>query len=148
MSRRVALLVAGLLLCALCAWAPPAFAEPAGDGAVVAAFPAAPVEEPPPGLPCVPTDILCGAGQAFGWLGDQVGQVVGDAWISAMTALWEAGLWVLGLAFGVIDSLTTPDLSAGGPLSQVYPITFGLGAALAGVLAGVLVTTSIVLVGV
>ena len=42
------------------------------------------------------------------------GAVVADVWISAMLSLWGAGLWLLGLAFSVIDALATPDLSAGG----------------------------------
>jgi hypothetical protein len=52
-----------------------------------------------------------------------------------MLALWDAGLWLLSLAFSVIDALTTPDLSADGPLAGVYPLTFAIGAAIAGVMA-------------
>jgi hypothetical protein len=52
-----------------------------------------------------------------------------------MLSLWEAGLWLLGLAFSVIDALATPDLSAGGPLAGVYTVTFGIGAAVAALMA-------------
>src|SRR3954471_596428 len=79
-------------------------------------------------LPCLPTDMFCLAGQG-------AGAVVTSVWISAMLALWNAGLWLLGLAFSVIDALTTPDLSADGPLAGVYPLTFAIGAAIAGVMA-------------
>jgi type IV secretion system protein TrbL len=61
------------------------------------------------------------------WLGSAASAVVGDVWKAAMTALWSAGLWVLGLAFQIIDAFTTPDLSEGGPLRLVLPYTFGLG---------------------
>ena len=92
------------------AWAFPA--EPAQDGA----------------FPCLPTDTFCLAGEA-------AGAVVTDVWISAMLSLWGAGLWLLRLAFSVIDALATPDLSADGPLAGVYPVTFGIGAVVASVMA-------------
>lgn len=103
-------------------------AGPASAGPTVWAFPAP--EEPTAGdaLTCLPTNPFCAVGEL-------AGEVVTDVWISAMTSLWEAGLWVLGLAFSVIDALTTPDLSADGPLGQVYPVTFGIGAGVAALMA-------------
>ncbi|SFE95569.1 hypothetical protein [Blastococcus tunisiensis] len=101
----------------------PASAEPA-----VLAFPATGTPAAGDELPCLPTNPFCA-------IGELAGAVVTDVWISAMTSLWEAGLWVLGLAFSVIDALTTPDLSADGPLGEVYPVTFGIGAAVAALMA-------------
>ncbi|WNV75281.1 hypothetical protein [Geodermatophilus sp. DSM 44513] len=77
---------------------------------------------------CLPINPFCVIGEA-------AGAVVADVWISAMLALWGAGLWLLGLAFSVVDALTTPDLSAGGPLGAVYPVTFGIGASVAALMA-------------
>ncbi|MGX5655499.1 hypothetical protein ACWKWC_12060, partial [Geodermatophilus nigrescens] len=95
---------------------------PAAAGPVVA-FPADP--GPDDGvLPCLPTDPFCSVGEL-------AGAAVTDVWTAAMLALWEAGLWLLGLAFSVVDALTTPDLSADGPLAGIYPVTFGIGAAVA-----------------
>jgi len=103
---------------------------PTNPAPVVAAFPVFPVEQGTDGDDCGNND-FCQIGDfLFGWIGDAAGEVASDAWTSAMTAMWAAGLWVLGLAFSVIDAFTTPDLSADGPLAQVYPITFGIGAAL------------------
>ena len=65
------------------------------------------------------------------WLGKGAAAVATDAWKGAMTAVWSAGLWVLDLAFKIIDAFTTPDLSTGGPLAAVLPYTFAVGAALA-----------------
>jgi type IV secretion system protein TrbL len=76
------------------------------------------------------------------WLGKGASAVVGDAWKAAMTALWSAGLWLLELAFKIIDAFTTPDLSTGGPLAEVYPYTFGIGLAVASVMALVQVGTA------
>jgi len=69
------------------------------------------------------------------WLGDGVGQALADGWKAAMSALWSAGLWVLKLAFKVIDAFTTPDLSANGPLAEVLPYTFYIGGMVAVLLA-------------
>jgi type IV secretion system protein TrbL len=82
-------------------------------------------------LPCAPGHRL----DAFGlgdlnplkWLGKGANLVVGDVWKAAMTALWSAGLWVIDLAFKIIDAFTNPDLSAGGPLAEVLPYTFAIG---------------------
>jgi type IV secretion system protein TrbL len=69
------------------------------------------------------------------WLGTAANAAVGDVWKAAMTALWSAGLWVLGLAFQIIDAFTTPDLSTSGPLAAVLPYTFAIGAFVAAVMA-------------
>ena len=69
------------------------------------------------------------------WLGSGASKLAADAWQSAMTALWSAGLWVLGLAFKIIDGFTTPDLSTSGPLAAVLPYTFAIGAFVAGLMA-------------
>lgn len=65
------------------------------------------------------------------WLGKGAAAVATDAWKGAMTALWSAGLWILQLAFKIIDAFTTPDLSASGPLANVLPYTFAIGAMVA-----------------
>ena len=65
------------------------------------------------------------------WLGKGAAAVATDAWKGAMTALWSAGLWILQLAFKIIDAFTTPDLSANGPLADVLPYTFAIGAMIA-----------------
>ncbi len=69
------------------------------------------------------------------WLGSAASAAIGDVWQAAMTALWSAGLWVLDLAFKIIDAFTTPDLSASGPLASVLPYTFAIGAFVAAVMA-------------
>lgn len=136
MCRRAAALATGLLVAVLCVLAPAAVAhaDQASTDAVVLGFPAAPAEQDPE-APCLPLDPFCGVGSAFDFIGGEIGEAIGDLWIACMTALWEAGLWILGLAFSVIDAFTTPDLSAEGPMGMVYPITFALGAALAVLMA-------------
>jgi hypothetical protein len=104
-----------------------ATAAPASADPTVMAFPAAPAADGG-ALPCLPVDPFCVIGQA-------AGAVVTSVWTGAMLALWEAGLWLLGLAFSVIDALTTPDLSADGPLAGIYPVTFGIGATVAALTA-------------
>src|SRR4051812_27206385 len=98
--------MAGLVALTVVAWLP-ATAPASADQAL--AFPADPASgDGSP--PCLPTDPFCVAGEA-------AGAVVADVWISAMVSLWEAGLWLLRLAFAVVDALTTPDLTADGPLA-------------------------------
>jgi len=67
----------------------------------------------------------------FSALGSAVAQVAGDAWMVAMVALWSAGLWMLRMAFLVVDALTVPDLSADGPLRPVLQTTLWLGGVVA-----------------
>ncbi|WP_241037779.1 hypothetical protein [Blastococcus litoris] len=102
-------------------------AAPASADPMVVAFPVTPAADDG-SLPCLPINPFCVIGEA-------AGAVVADVWVSAMLSLWEAGLWLLGLAFSVIDALATPDLSAGGPLAGVYPVTFGIGATVAALMA-------------
>lgn len=65
------------------------------------------------------------------WLGGQASQVATDAWKTAMVGLWSAGLWLLKLAFSIIDHFTAPDLSAGGPMQAALPVTLWLGGSVA-----------------
>lgn len=136
LRRRIgpALTVAFTVACTLLAGGVlggPAAAEPP----TVVAFPVTPdaptpVEESP--QLCVPGDPFCLIGDLTGGV---VSDAISDVWITAMTFLWEAGLWVLGLAFSVIDAFTSPDLSADGPMAEVYPVTFAIGAAVAVLMA-------------
>lgn len=66
----------------------------------------------------------------FEALGSVAGKIVVDGWTAVMLALWNAGLWVLRLVLGWVDSLLAPDLSADGPAIQLYRVTFWLAAAL------------------
>jgi hypothetical protein len=113
-----------------------ATAAPASADATVMAFPVAPAADGG-ALPCLPVDPFCVIGEA-------AGAVVTNVWTGAMVALWEAGLWLLRLAFSVVDALTTPDLSADGPLAAVYPVTFGIGATVAALMAMVQLGVAVV----
>ncbi len=77
------------------------------------------------------------------WLGDAASAAVGDVWKAAMTGLWSAALWVLKLAFRIIDAFTTPDLSASGPVGAVLPTTLWLGATLAVIMMFVQLTVAL-----
>src|SRR4051812_25430515 len=114
-----------VLLLAAVGWL--ATAASAWADTAVMAFPTAPGADDG-SLPCLPINPFCVIGEA-------ARAVVADGWISAMLSLWGAGLWLLGLAFSVIDALATPDLSVGGPLASVYPVTFGIGATVAALMA-------------
>lgn len=78
------------------------------------------------------------------WLGDAASAAVGDVWLSAMTGLWSAALWLLKLAFQIIDAFTTPDLSASGPMGSVLPTTLWLGAMLAVIMMFVQLTVALI----
>jgi type IV secretion system protein TrbL len=78
------------------------------------------------------------------WLGDAASAAVADAWKAAMIGLWSAGLWLLTLAFEVIDAFTTPDLTAQGPMGAVLPTTLWIGASVAGVMVFVQLTVAMV----
>jgi type IV secretion system protein TrbL len=67
----------------------------------------------------------------LGELGAAAAEALGDVWTVAMTALWSAGLWILHLAFLVVDAVTTPDLSPQGPLRPVLGLTLWLGGTVA-----------------
>lgn len=61
------------------------------------------------------------------WLGSAAVGAATDTWKAAMIGLWTAGVWLLQLAFKLIDAFTTPDVSATGPLAAVLPTTLWLG---------------------
>ena len=69
------------------------------------------------------------------WLGDAATEAVGQTWTAAMVAAWSSGLWILSLAFAGVDAFTSPDLTAGGPMREIYPYTFGLGLMVALIMA-------------
>lgn len=52
---------------------------------------------------------------------------VADTLITILSGVWQAGLWLLELAFRIVDVFTTPDLSANGPMGYVLPTTLWLG---------------------
>ena len=76
---------------------------------------------------------------AFGWgdvnplliLGNAVAVGVTDVWQSFMTSLWGGGLWLTRFAFNMVDAFTSPDLSEGGVMKNIFPVTFAIGAGLA-----------------
>ena len=78
------------------------------------------------------------------WLGSAASAAVGDAWLTSMTGLWSAALWLLKLAFQIIDAFTTPDLSATGPIGSVLPTTLWLGATLAVIMMFVQLTVALI----
>jgi type IV secretion system protein TrbL len=78
------------------------------------------------------------------WLGSAAGKVVGDVWKAAMTGLWSAALWLLKLAFRIIDAFTTPDLSANGPMGSILPTTLWIGATVAVIMMFVQLTVALV----
>jgi len=80
---------------------------------------------------------------AFGWddvnpikvLANLVAVGVTSVWQDIMTNIWAAGLWLAGFVFQLVDAFTAPDLSGSGLMSKIYPVTFGIGAGLALILA-------------
>ena len=80
---------------------------------------------------------------AFGWddvnpvkvLANLVAVGATSVWQDIMTNIWSAGLWLAGFVFQLVDAFTAPDLSGGGLMSKIYPVTFGIGAGLALILA-------------
>jgi type IV secretion system protein TrbL len=78
------------------------------------------------------------------WLGSAAGKAVGDVWTSAMTGLWSAALWLLKLAFRIIDAFTTPDLSANGPMGSIAPTTLWIGGTVAVIMMFVQLTLALV----
>jgi len=79
----------------------------------------------------------------FGWddvnpikvLANLVALGATSVWQDIMTNIWSAGLWLAGFVFQLVDAFTAPDLSGGGLMSKIYPVTFGIGAGLALILA-------------
>ena len=78
------------------------------------------------------------------WLGDAASAAVADVWKAAMIGLWSAGLWLLTLAFRIIDAFTNPDLSAEGPMGAVLPTTLWIGASVAGTMIFVQLTVALI----
>ena len=80
---------------------------------------------------------------AFGWddvnpikvLANLVALGATSVWQDIMTNIWSAGLWLAGFVFQLVDAFTAPDLSGAGLMSKIYPVTFGIGAGLALILA-------------
>ena len=76
---------------------------------------------------------------AFGWgdlnpltiLGNAAAVAATEGWQAFMTSLWAGGLWLTGFVFRLIDAFTSPDLSEGGVMRDIFPLTFGIGAGLA-----------------
>lgn len=66
----------------------------------------------------------------FEAMGSVAARIVVEGWTAAMLAVWNAGLWVLRLVLGWVDTLLTPDLSVNGPAGELYRVTFWLAAAL------------------
>src|SRR3954447_3821213 len=78
------------------------------------------------------------------WLGDAASAAVADVWKAAMIGLWSARLWLLTLAFKIIDAFTTPDLSAQGPMGAVLPTTLWIGASVAVIMMFVQLTVALI----
>lgn len=66
----------------------------------------------------------------FAYLGDAAAGVVADAWTAAMLGIWNCGLWLLKLALNIEDAFLVPDLSAGGPMAEVYTVSFWIAGAI------------------
>ena len=66
------------------------------------------------------------------WLVSAVSTPAQDGWEAAMIGIFSVGMWVLRLAFHIIDAFTTPDLTANGPLGAILPTTAWIDASLAG----------------
>ncbi len=67
-----------------------------------------------------------------------------DVWRNIMVGIWSAGLWLLHLAFGVIDAFTVPDVTANGPLAGALPTTLWLGLSVATLMMGVQLIVALV----
>ncbi|MCR6490913.1 type IV secretion system protein [Cellulomonas sp. P24] len=65
----------------------------------------------------------------FAALGNAAASVVADGWTAAMLGIWNAGLWLLKLALTIEDAFLVPDLSAGGPMRDLYGATFWIAGA-------------------
>jgi hypothetical protein len=92
----------------------------------------------------VSTSVLAIDLNPISWLGDAASAAVAGVWKAAMIALWSAGLWLLTLAFQVIDAFTTPDLSAEGPMGAVLPTTLWIGASVAVIMMFVQLTVALI----
>lgn len=71
----------------------------------------------------------------FEWIAKKaVGELVMDTWTAIMLAIWSGGLWLFRWVLGFIDSILTPDISAGGPAGHVYQYTYWLALTLVAIL--------------
>ncbi|WP_407345005.1 hypothetical protein [Pengzhenrongella phosphoraccumulans] len=66
----------------------------------------------------------------FNALGNAAASVVADGWTAAMLGIWNAGLWLLKLALTIEDAFLVPDLSASGPMRDLYSATFWIAGAM------------------
>jgi hypothetical protein len=66
----------------------------------------------------------------FAGLGNAAANVVIDGWTAAMLGIWNAGLWLLKLALTIEDAFLVPDLSASGPMRDLYGATFWIAGAM------------------
>ncbi len=66
----------------------------------------------------------------FAALGNAAASVVVDGWTAAMLGIWNAGLWMLKLALTIEDAFLVPDLSANGPMRELYGATFWIAGAM------------------
>lgn len=66
----------------------------------------------------------------FQWFQDATNTALSDGVKGLFLALWRAALFLLQLAFRMIDVFTTPDVSGSGPLRTILPYTMFLGLAL------------------
>ncbi|GAB4079057.1 hypothetical protein GCU67_13450 [Modestobacter muralis] len=89
-------------------------------------------------------DVLAIDLNPLNWLGDAASAAVADVWTAAMVSIWSAGLWLLSLAFEVVDAFTTPDVSADGPMGAVLPTTLWIGASVAATMMFVQLTVALV----
>lgn len=65
-----------------------------------------------------------------------IGSIVGDAFNTAMQAVWNFAGSLLGAAFGFIDQFTTPNVSStSGPIAGVVPVAFVVAGVIASLLA-------------
>jgi type IV secretion system protein TrbL len=92
----------------------------------------------------VGTSVLAIDLNPISWLGDAASAAVAGVWKAAMIALWSAGLWLLTLAFQIIDAFTAPDLSAEGPMGAVLPTTLWIGASVAVIMMFVQLTAALI----
>lgn len=65
----------------------------------------------------------------FASLGNAAASVVADGWTAAMLGIWNAGLWLLKLALTIEDAFLVPDLTATGPMREIYQVSFWIAAA-------------------
>ena len=77
------------------------------------------------------------------WLGQGAADAASDVWQQAMISLWSSALFLLELAFRLIDALSTPDLSSNGPVASILPTTLWIGLTVAVLLMFLQLATSI-----